>query len=146
ERAWQGGGPCPRQSRDRAQLQFGAVRHTQAVRSVGHPAGLAVGDQPAHGQGTDEADRRVDGPRDLVAHRRDRREGAARGARAVRPLSGAGDRALMKPAALAGLVCVLAAVPARAEVIELVDKTKINAKIVHYYDGVYSVETGGQTM
>ena len=35
---------------------------------------------------------------------------------------------------------------ARAEVIELVDKTKINGKIVHYYDGVYSVVTQGQTM
>jgi hypothetical protein len=34
----------------------------------------------------------------------------------------------------------------RAEVIELVDKTKINGKIVHYYDGIYSVETQGQTM
>ena len=35
---------------------------------------------------------------------------------------------------------------ARAEVIELLDKTKINGKIIHYYDGVYSVETQGQTM
>ncbi|HEY4565609.1 MAG TPA: hypothetical protein VIJ36_21720 [Thermoanaerobaculia bacterium] len=35
---------------------------------------------------------------------------------------------------------------ARGEVIELVDKTKLNAKIVHYYDGVYSVETQGNTM
>jgi hypothetical protein len=35
---------------------------------------------------------------------------------------------------------------ARAEVIELIDKTKINGKIVHYYDGVYSVDTQGQTM
>jgi hypothetical protein len=35
---------------------------------------------------------------------------------------------------------------ARAEVIELVDKTKINGKILHYYDGVYSVETQGNTM
>jgi ketosteroid isomerase-like protein len=35
---------------------------------------------------------------------------------------------------------------ARAEVIELVDKTKINGKIIHYYDGIYSVETQGQTM
>ena len=36
--------------------------------------------------------------------------------------------------------------PATAEVIELVDKTKMNAKIVHYYDGVYSVESQGNTV
>jgi len=41
---------------------------------------------------------------------------------------------------------VLVAGVARAETIELVDKTKLNAKIVHYYDGVYTVETNGQTM
>ena len=35
---------------------------------------------------------------------------------------------------------------ARAETIELVDKTKLNAKIIHYYDGVYTVETNGQPM
>jgi hypothetical protein len=34
---------------------------------------------------------------------------------------------------------------ARAEVIELLDKTKLNAKIIHYYDGVYTVEVAGQT-
>ena len=39
----------------------------------------------------------------------------------------------------------LGALPARAEVIELVDKTKLNAKIVHFYDGVYTVEVAGQT-
>ena len=27
-----------------------------------------------------------------------------------------------------------------------VDKTKLNAKIIHYYDGVYTVEANGQTM
>jgi len=36
--------------------------------------------------------------------------------------------------------------PASAEVIELLDKTKMNAKIVHYYDGVYSVESQGSTV
>jgi hypothetical protein len=36
--------------------------------------------------------------------------------------------------------------PANAEVIELLDKTKMNAKIVHYYDGVYSVEAQGATV
>jgi hypothetical protein len=35
---------------------------------------------------------------------------------------------------------------ARAETIELVDKTKLNAKIIHFYDGVYTVEAGGQSM
>ncbi len=35
---------------------------------------------------------------------------------------------------------------ARAEVIELVDKTKLSGRIVHYYDGVYSVEANGQTI
>jgi hypothetical protein len=35
---------------------------------------------------------------------------------------------------------------ARAETIELVDKTKLNAKIIHYYDGVFTVEANGQTM
>jgi hypothetical protein len=50
---------------------------------------------------------------------------------------------------LAGLTALatLAAVrPARAEVIELLDKTKMSAKIVHYYDGVYSVESQGNTL
>ena len=48
-------------------------------------------------------------------------------------------------------LCVLfallaAALPAHAEVIELVDKTKMSAKIIHYYEGVYSVETGNTTI
>ena len=38
---------------------------------------------------------------------------------------------------------LLTAGAARAEVIELIDKTKLNAKIIHYYDGVYTVEVGG---
>jgi hypothetical protein len=40
----------------------------------------------------------------------------------------------------------LGAASARAEVIELLDKTKMNAKIVHYYDGVYTIEANGQTI
>jgi hypothetical protein len=40
----------------------------------------------------------------------------------------------------------LLAASARAETIELVDKTKLNAKIIHYYDGVYTVEANGQPM
>lgn len=47
--------------------------------------------------------------------------------------------------ALAGVVATLAGA-ARAETIELVDKTKMNAKIVHFYDGVYTVEANGQTV
>ncbi len=35
---------------------------------------------------------------------------------------------------------------AGAEVIELVDRTKINGTIVHFYDGIYSVDTQGKTM
>jgi hypothetical protein len=48
-------------------------------------------------------------------------------------------------ASLLSLV-VLQAAPARAEIIELVDKTKMNAKIIHFYDGVYTVETGGNAI
>jgi hypothetical protein len=47
---------------------------------------------------------------------------------------------------IAGALLLTIAGTARAEVIELLDKTKISGKIVHYYDGVYSVETQGQTM
>jgi hypothetical protein len=46
--------------------------------------------------------------------------------------------------ALAALIA--AAAPTRAEVIELVDKTKLSGKIIHYYDGVYSIEANGQTI
>jgi hypothetical protein len=50
-------------------------------------------------------------------------------------------------AAAAVVVAIgLVAASARAEVIELVDKTKMNVKIIHYYDGVYTVEAGGQTV
>jgi hypothetical protein len=49
-------------------------------------------------------------------------------------------------ALLALITVALASSAARAEVIELVDKTKISGKILHYYDGVYSVETQGTTM
>ncbi len=35
---------------------------------------------------------------------------------------------------------------ARGETIELLDKTKLNAKVIHYYDGVYTIESNGQTM
>ncbi len=41
---------------------------------------------------------------------------------------------------------LLVAAPARAEVIELLDKTKMNGKVVHYYDGVFTIETQGSTI
>src|SRR5215813_7573893 len=33
--------------------------------------------------------------------------------------------------------------PARAEVIQLLDNTQISGKIVHFYDGLFAVETAG---
>jgi hypothetical protein len=57
------------------------------------------------------------------------------------------DKTSRRTAAVVALVLVaLAAGAARAEIIELVDKTKVNGRIVHYYDGVYSVEANGQTI
>src|SRR5262245_36764174 len=52
------------------------------------------------------------------------------------------------PASAVVLVATLLAPVGRAgaEVIELVDKTKMSAKIVHYYDGVYTVEANGQNV
>jgi hypothetical protein len=41
---------------------------------------------------------------------------------------------------VAALAC---AATARAEVIQLLDNTQISGKIVHYYDGVFAVETAG---
>jgi hypothetical protein len=55
-----------------------------------------------------------------------------------------------RPAAAALVLTVVMTVAttgaARAEVIELLDKTKMSGKIVHYYDGVYSIETNNQTI
>jgi hypothetical protein len=53
----------------------------------------------------------------------------------------------VRPLAAAGLLAAVAVLLpglARAEIIELLDKTKVNAKIVHFYDGVYTVEAAGQ--
>ncbi|MBN2574071.1 MAG: hypothetical protein JXP73_05850 [Deltaproteobacteria bacterium] len=47
---------------------------------------------------------------------------------------------------LLALALLLAVTPAHAEVIELLDKTKMTVKIVHFYDGVYSIESHGQTV
>jgi hypothetical protein len=56
-------------------------------------------------------------------------------------------RAFTNPTSVMGLLLSIAllatSVSARGEIIELLDKTKMNAKIVHYYDGVYSVESQG---
>jgi len=48
-------------------------------------------------------------------------------------------------AGCAAALIFVAITPAHAEVIELIDKTKLNAKIIHFYDGVYTVEVAGQT-
>jgi hypothetical protein len=40
-----------------------------------------------------------------------------------------------------GALILTGAASAHGEVIELVDKTKMTGKIIHYYDGVYSIET-----
>ena len=45
-----------------------------------------------------------------------------------------------------GLGVLATAGAARAEIIELLDKTKMNGKILHYYDGVYTIETGGNAV
>lgn len=54
-------------------------------------------------------------------------------------------RTRLAPAALVAALVLGAVLPARAEVIELIDKTKLNAKIIHFYDGVYTVDVAGQT-
>ena len=45
------------------------------------------------------------------------------------------------------LLCALLAVglAAHAETVELLDGTKMTAKLVHYYDGVFTFEVAGQT-
>src|SRR4029079_153179 len=49
-------------------------------------------------------------------------------------------------AAVVVATALLSAGAARAEGIELLDKTKMSGKVIHYYDGVYTIEAGGQTM
>ena len=44
------------------------------------------------------------------------------------------------------LAAALWAPGARAEVFEFLDKTKMNGKLIHFYDGVFTVETQGQTV
>jgi hypothetical protein len=50
------------------------------------------------------------------------------------------------PAAVVVVTLALGPSAAHAEVIELLDKTKMNGKIVHFYDGVYTIETNGQSV
>ena len=51
----------------------------------------------------------------------------------------------LPPLAAAALLSLLAAAaPARAEIIELLDKTKLNGKIIHFYDDIFTIETGGK--
>jgi hypothetical protein len=54
------------------------------------------------------------------------------------------DHRLLSLPVVAALLALAA--PARGEVIELLDKTKMSGKIIHYYDGVYTVETNNQTI
>lgn len=48
----------------------------------------------------------------------------------------------MKSWSLLLFLCL--APPARAEVITLLDNTQVAGKIIHFYDGVFHVEAGGQ--
>jgi hypothetical protein len=46
-----------------------------------------------------------------------------------------------------GWLALGAFVPAsHADVLELLDKTKMNGKLIHYYDGMFTVESQGQTV
>ena len=50
---------------------------------------------------------------------------------------------LLRTCALVALAMALAA-PAGADVVQLLDGTKMNAKLVHYYDGLFTFEVGGK--
>ena len=50
---------------------------------------------------------------------------------------------MIRPLALVALAILAAALPARAEVLQLVDNTQVAGKILHYYDGIFQVETAG---
>ncbi len=56
------------------------------------------------------------------------------------------SRRLLSLPIIVALLALALPAPARAEVIELLDKTKMTGKIIHYYDGVYTVETNNQTL
>jgi hypothetical protein len=55
-------------------------------------------------------------------------------------------RSFLAAAVVAAAALGAASAPARAEIIELLDRTKITGTIVHYYEGVYSVDTQGKVM
>src|SRR4051812_11752291 len=42
---------------------------------------------------------------------------------------------------IATLSALFASAPARAEIIQLLDNTQLNGKIVHYYEGSFAIET-----
>jgi hypothetical protein len=52
----------------------------------------------------------------------------------------------MRLAVILGLGGLLWAAPARAEVVQLLDNTQVSGKIIHFYDGVFEIEVGGQRM
>src|SRR6185436_1930244 len=124
----------------------------------GDPPGVAGRHQPGHGRGRDEADRRLDGPGGGLPRRRHRHGGRRRGAGNDPEVPGAGHlrltgqgrssgedhmaKASRKLFISAGLTVAvgLLATTAHAEVIELLDKTKMTGKVIHYYDGVYTIE------
>ena len=41
------------------------------------------------------------------------------------------------------LVALLVAAPARAEVFQLLDNTQVSGKLLHFFDGVFQIETAG---
>lgn len=54
-------------------------------------------------------------------------------------------KGVMAATAVMWLCATAPATVVRAEIIELIDKTKLNAKVVHFYDGIYTVDVAGQT-
>jgi hypothetical protein len=53
---------------------------------------------------------------------------------------------MLKRLRLLAALAALAPGAARADIVELIDSTKIAGTIIHYFDGVLTVETGGQKM
>jgi hypothetical protein len=72
------------------------------------------------------------------------KEGFRSGIRKTHPFPASVSSVSSVVGSLVAFALLLTAAPARAEVIELLDKTKMTVKILHYYDGVYTVESQGQ--
>jgi hypothetical protein len=72
------------------------------------------------------------------------KEGARIQSRETHPFPSSVSSVSSVVSSLLALALFLTAAPARAEVVELLDMTKMTVKIIHYYDGVYSVESHGQ--